>query len=130
MNTATPTSTTISTPFPYQGSGTGNWSGQITFRNRVIPVSGTTSVAVDANGVFTGSITSSRGGSLPTTITAQVDSNGNLSGTVSFTIANMTFVTKWQGVMTKSGNSLSMQGTWTGQYGSRTFSGTGTATSS
>jgi hypothetical protein len=84
-------------------------------------------VSVDANGNFTGSITSSSGGTADTTITAQVDSNGNLTGTVSFTVSGVTFVTNWQGKMTASGNSLSMQGTWTSQYGSGTFSGTGTS---
>ena len=86
------------------------------------------SVTVDANGVFSGSITSDKtAGTADTTITAQVDSNGNLTGTVSFTVSGITFITNWQGKMTASGNSLNMQGTWTSQYGSGTFSGTGTS---
>jgi hypothetical protein len=85
------------------------------------------SVTVDANGVFSGSISSSNGGTVDTTITAHVDSNGNLTGTVSFTVNGTIFITTWQGKMTASGNSLSMQGTWTSQYGSGTFSGTGTS---
>ena len=86
------------------------------------------SVTVDANGVFSGSISSNTtGGTADTTITAQVDKNGNLTGTVSFTISGTTFVTNWQGKMTASGNALSMQGTWTSQYGSGTFAGTGTS---
>ena len=86
------------------------------------------SVTVDANGVFSGSISSNTtGGTADTTITAQVDKNGNLTGTVSFTISGTTFVTNWQGKMTVSGNALSMQGTWTSQYGSGTFAGTGTS---
>lgn len=84
------------------------------------------SVAVDANGVFSGAISNSNGGTVDTTITAQVDANGNLTGTVSFTINSTSFTTDWQGKMTVSGNVLSMQGTWTSQYGSGTFSGTGT----
>jgi hypothetical protein len=84
------------------------------------------SVAVDANGVFSGSVSSSDGSTVPTTITAQVDPNGNLTGTVSFTVIGINFLTNWQGKMTASGNTLSMQGTWTSQYGSGTFSGTGT----
>ena len=86
------------------------------------------SVTVDANGVFSGSISSSNtGGTADTTITAQVDPSGNLTGTVSFTVSGITFITNWQGQITVSGNSLSMQGTWTSQYGSGTFAGTGTS---
>ena len=55
------------------------------------------SVAVDANGVFSGAISSSNGGTVDTTITAQVDANGNLTGTVSFTINSTSFTTDWQG---------------------------------
>jgi hypothetical protein len=86
------------------------------------------SVAIDANGFYTGSISSDKtGGTVPTTITAQVDSKGNLTGTVSFTVSGITFETTWQGTITASGNSLSMQGTWNSQYGSGNFSGTGTS---
>ena len=85
------------------------------------------SVSVDANGVFTGSLTGSSGGTVPTTITAKVDQKGNLTGTVSFTVYSITFVTTWQGTMTASGSSLSMQGTWTSEYGSGIFSGSGTS---
>jgi predicted lipoprotein with Yx(FWY)xxD motif len=120
------TATTTSASFPYQGSGTGNWSGQITYNNKTYSIGGTMSVTVDANGAFSGSISSNAtGGTADTTITAQVDSYGNLTGTVSFTVSGITFVTNWQGTITASGNSLSMQGTWTSQYGSGTFSGTG-----
>jgi len=126
--TSTSTSTTTtSSPFPYQGSGSGNWSGQIIYNYKTYNVSGTMTVAVDANGVFSGSIVSSSGGTADTTITAQVDKNGNLTGTVSFTVSGITFITNWQGKIIASGNSLSMQGTWTSQYGSGIFSGTGTS---
>ena len=57
----------------------------------------------------------------------QVDSSGNLAGSVSFVVASITFVTTWQGKITVSGTALSMQGTWTSLYGSGTFSGTGTS---
>ena len=120
--------TTTLTSFPYQGSGTGNWSGQITYNSKIYSVSGTMSVTVDSNGVFGGSISSDKtGGTADTTISAKVDPNGNLTGTVSFIISGTTFITNWQGKITASGNSLSMQGTWTSQYGSGTFSGTGTS---
>jgi hypothetical protein len=115
------------TSFPYQGSGSGNWAGQLTMNNRTISVSGTMSVAVDANGVFSGTISDSSGSAAPTAITAKVESNGNLAGTVSFTIQSITFVTTWQGKMTASGSTLRMDGTWTSQYGSGTFSGSGTS---
>ena len=126
----TPTQTTPATtaPFPYQGTGTGNWSGQLTYRNQIIPVSGTMSVSVDANGVFSGSIVSSSGGTAPANIKANVDANGNLTGTVTFVAEGMTFETNWQGKMTQSGKSLSMEGTWTSLYGSGAFSGSGIST--
>jgi hypothetical protein len=85
------------------------------------------SLSVDANGVFSGSISSSNGDTVDTTIAAQVDANGNLTGTVSFIVNSTTFTTTWQGKMTASGNSFSMSGTWTSQYGSGTFSGSGTS---
>jgi hypothetical protein len=124
----TPSPKPTLTAFPYQGSGIGTWTGQLTIDNQIYQVSGTMSVTVDENGVFTGSITSSSGGSVTTDIAAKVDSHGNLNGTVTFTINSSVFVTTWQGKMTASGNTLSMQGTWTSQYGSGTFSGTGTST--
>jgi hypothetical protein len=111
-------------PFPYQGSLSGNWSGQLTILGRTIPAGGTISVIIDAKGIGSGTATLS-GGSAP--INAQVDSNGNFTGTVSFTLNATTFNSNWQGKITTSGNSLSMQGTWTSQHGSGTFSGTGTS---
>jgi hypothetical protein len=127
VTSTTAPKTTTAAAFPYQGSGNGVWSGQITYNNKPYSIAGTMSVAVDANGVFSGSITDSSGGTAPTTINAKVDANGNLTGTVSFVIGTTTFVTTWQGKMTASGTALSLQGTWTSQYGSGTFSGTGTS---
>ncbi len=114
---------TTSASFPYQGSGTGSWSGQLTIGGKTIPVSGTMTVAVDAKGVFSGTIKDASGGAADTTVTAGCDPNGNLTGTVSFTVSGTTFSTNWQGTMTASGKSLSLKGTWTSQYGSGTFSG-------
>ena len=111
--------------FPYQGSVTGNWSGQLTILARAIPVGGKLSITVDAKGAGSGTVSSSNGGAAPATMTAQVDSNGNLTGTVSFTLAGTTFVSNWQGKITASGNLLSIQGTWTSQHGSGTFSANG-----
>jgi hypothetical protein len=114
-------------PFPYQGSINGNWTGQLTIISRNIPVGGTMSIKIDAKGVVSGSLTSTSGGANPATMNAQVDSNGNLTGTVSLTLNTTTFISNWQGNIKSSGNSLSLQGTWTSQHGSGTFSGTGTS---
>jgi hypothetical protein len=114
-------------PFPYQGSLTGNWSGQLTILSRNLPLGGTLSMTIDSKGVGSGTVTLSGVGSAPAKINAQVDSNGNLTGTVSFTFNSTTFVSNWQGKITASGNSLSVQGTWTSDHGSGTFSGTGTS---
>jgi hypothetical protein len=113
--------------FPYQGSLTGNWSGQLTALGRAIPLGGTLSITIDAKGVGTGTVTLSGGGAASTKITAQVDSNGNLTGTVSFTLSGTVYASNWQGKITASGNSLNVQGTWTSDHGSGTFSGTGTS---
>ena len=117
--------TTTQASFPYQGSGSGTWSGQIIYNSTTYNIDGTMTIAVDSHGVFSGTVFSSSGGAANTNITAQVDSNGNLTGTVSFVVNSTTFVTQWQGKMTVSGTVLSMQGTWTSTYGSGTFSGSG-----
>jgi hypothetical protein len=110
-------------PFPYQGSLTGNWSGQMIILARTIPAGGAISITIDTKGVCSGTVTTSGGGTAP--ISAQVDSNGNLTGTVSFTLNSTTFNSNWQGKITASGDSMGVQGTWTSQHGSGTFSGTG-----
>jgi len=56
----------------------------------------------------------------------QVDSNGNITGSSGFTVGTVNFSFTWQGKVTVTGNVISIQGTWTGQYGSGVFSGTGT----
>jgi hypothetical protein len=111
--------------FPYQGSLTGNWTGQLTILGRNLSVGGTISITIDSKGVGSGTVNLTSGGSAK--IEGQVDSNGNLTGTVSFTLSGTTFVSNWQGKITASGNSLSAQGTWTSDHGSGTFSGTGTS---
>ena len=118
---------TTLTSFPYQGSGTGVFSGQIKYNNKIYPVDGTLTVAIDANGVVTGSMTNSSGTSVTVTQrTMQVDANGNITGSSTFTVNTTSITFNWQGKVTVSGSALSMQGTWTGDYGSGTFSGTGT----
>ncbi len=127
VSTTTAVKTTTKAAFPYQGSGSGNWSGQVTVNSTTYNISGTMTVAVDASGKFTGTLTSSNGDSVNTTIAAQVDANGNLTGTVGFTINSTAVTTNWQGKITASGGALTMQGTWTSVYGSGIFSGTGTS---
>jgi hypothetical protein len=84
-------------------------------------------MAIDANGVVTGSITNSTGTNVTVTQNAmKVDSNGNISGSSGFTVGSVDFTFTWQGKVTVTGNVISIQGTWTGQYGSGVFSGTGT----
>jgi hypothetical protein len=119
--------TSCSKPFPYQGSLNGNWSGQLTILGRNIPVGGTITMTIDSKGAGTGTVALSSGASTTAKLTAQVDSNGNLTGTVSFTLSGTTFNSNWQGKVTASGNSLSVQGTWTSDQGSGTFTGTGTS---
>ena len=126
--TTTAVKTTTKAAFPYQGTGSGNWSGQITLNSKTYNISGTMTVAVDANGNFTGTLTSSNGDSVNTNITAQVDANGNLTGTVGFTISSTAVTTNWQGKITAASHVLTLQGTWTSVYGSGIFSGTGTST--
>jgi hypothetical protein len=128
LPTTIPTSAvTILTSFPYQGSGTGVFSGQVKYNNKIYPVDGTLTVAIDANGVVTGSMTGSSGTSVTVTQrTLQVDANGNITGSSTFTVNTTSITFSWQGKVTVSGSALSMQGTWTGEYGSGTFSGTGT----
>jgi hypothetical protein len=42
-------------------------------------------------------------------------------------VSSTSFTFSWQGKITVSGSSLSIKGTWTGDYGSGVFSGTGTS---
>jgi hypothetical protein len=84
-------------------------------------------MAIGANGVVTGAITNSTGTDVTVTQNAmQVDSNGNITGSSGFTVGTVNFSFTWQGKVTVTGNVISIQGTWTGQYGSGVFSGTGT----
>jgi hypothetical protein len=133
----TKTTATVSTPlstitkvasFPYQGSGTGVWSGTIIYNSKNYSVGGDLTLAIDANGVVSGSMNDTSGNSITVTEkTLQVDPNGNITGSSSFGVRGVTFTFTWQGKVTRSGNTLSVQGTWTGQYGNGTFSGTGTS---
>jgi hypothetical protein len=113
--------------FPYQGSITGNWTGQLTILGRAIPVGGKISIKTDSKGVVSGTVSSTSGGANPATLNGEVDANGNLTGTLTLTLSATTFVSNWQGTVTAAGNSLGLQGTWTSPHGSGTFSGTGTS---
>ena len=111
-----PQATTTSTPAALQGTLTGSWSGETPNG----PTSGTFSFTINRDSSIQGSYAGSSAG----TLTGQVDTNGNFiaSGTV-----NDSKIT-WQGMLTRSGNSLSIQGNYASANGKRsgTFSGTGT----
>ena len=111
--------------FPYQGSYNGNWNGHLTVLSRSVPVTGAISFTVDSRGVVTGSVATTGGSVSPATIKGQVDENGNLNGTVTFTISGTAFNSNWQGKISKAGNTLGLVGTWSSDHGSGTFSGNG-----
>jgi len=122
LNTTTSKPASISTTltsFPYHGSGTGVWSGQIVYNNKTYSLGGNLTMTIDANGVVTGSITNSTGANVTIDQNKlQVDPNGNITGISSFSVNSITFTFNWQGKVTVSGNAINIQGTWTGQYGS------------
>ena len=121
--TATVTSIVTSTSTPtlttnvFQGSLSGNWSGQTTDG----PVSGIWAVAVNARGEVQGIFN----GSFSGTIVGTVDLKGNLvtKGTVTGTPMD----TNWTGQVALAGSSMSVQGNWTGSLGSGSFTGSGAA---
>ncbi len=113
--------------FPYQGTLSGDWSGHLTVLSRDVSIGGTLSITVDSKGAVSGTFTSTTEGARPTTMSGQVNDNGDLTGSVTLTIGSTNYISNWQGKMTASGSSLGMQGTWTSQHGSGTFSGTGTS---
>jgi hypothetical protein len=55
----------------------------------------------------------------------QVDLNGNLAATGNAEAGGPSIVITWQGQLSKSGNSLSIEGSWSGNAMAGTFSGTG-----
>jgi hypothetical protein len=116
-----PNSSPASAPSAFQGSLTGNWSGQITTGTSPAPVSGTFSVTIDANGSVQGLFQGIYSG----IIEGQVDLNGNLIATGTASEGNPPTVTNWQGKLSVSGNSLSTQGDLSGEYVSGSFSGNG-----
>ena len=128
--TTSPSAITTLTSFPYQESGAGVWSGQITYNNQIYSVGGNLTLAIDANGIVSGSMTDTSGNSVTVTErTLQVNPNGNITGSSSFEVRGVSFTFTWQGKVTVSGNNISVQGTWTGQYGNGIFSGSGTTSS-
>jgi len=92
----------------YQGSGTGPWSGKITYNNKTYDVGGSITAAIDANGIVTGSMTRTSGGSVDTTMKSmKVDPNGNITGTSSFVIDTTTYDFTFQGKVNVSGTTMS-----------------------
>jgi hypothetical protein len=111
----------------YQGSGTGVWSGQVTYNNKTYDVGGTITATIDANGIVTGSMSGKSGDSVATTMKSmKVDPNGNITGTSSFVVDTTTYDFTFLGKVTVSGTTISFSGTWSGQFGSGVFSLTGT----
>jgi YVTN family beta-propeller protein len=101
----------------FQGTMTGSWTGKA----KNTTVGGTLTLTVGPSGIVQGNFSSATwfGGSF----TGQIDSGGNLnaSGNVSSTQQ-----TTWQGKLSKSGISYTIQGSWT--YPAPKSSGTFSAT--
>jgi hypothetical protein len=114
---------TITVVSDFEGSVTGTCSGQMMAGPTATALNGTFAVAIDANGVVSGSMSGTYSG----TISGQVDLQGNFTATGDFTVGATKYVTAWQGTIVVANESLSVQGSWTGAYnGSGVFSGTGT----
>jgi trimeric autotransporter adhesin len=114
---------TITVVSDFEGSVTGDCSGQMTIGATNTFLSGTFTIAIDANGVVSGSMS----GAYLGTISGQVDLRGNFTAVGNFTVGSTNYITAWQGTAVVEDDSLSIQGSWTGAYnGSGTFSGTGT----
>jgi hypothetical protein len=118
-STPTPTPMTVATGSSFQGTLTGSWSGQ----GPNGAINGTLSLTINANGGVQGSFIIQR--LYSGTIAGQVDPNGDLiaTGNIGGVIG---IHLKLQGKLSESGNSLSIQGSWSGPERSGTFSGTGT----
>jgi hypothetical protein len=86
-----------------------------------VPISGTFSVTIDANGNIQGTFSGDYSG----IIAGAVDLNGNFAATGTASGGTTPDVTSWQGKLTVSGNTLNTQGILSSQYVSGIFSGTG-----
>jgi len=126
--TATSAPTVISSSNPFRGSIQGLWQGLKPTKlpgtpliPTTVPESGNISITVDSQGNIQGSFSGTSSG----TLSGQVSSTGSLSMTgYSGGGSGQTF----QGIISKSGNILSMTGTFTtiNDWGG-SFSGTGTS---
>jgi hypothetical protein len=116
VTTTVPQATTTSTSATLQGTLTGSYSGKAPKGSE----SGTFSLTINSDDSVQGSYTGSNVGNF----TGQVDTNGNFTASGSIGGSQVT----WQGKLTRSGNSLSIQGNYSNPTGTRsgTFSGTGT----
>ena len=113
----TPAQTATTAPSAFQGTLTGSWAGQ----GPSDYLYGTFSVTIDSNGSVQGSFKGTYSG----TIVGQVDLNGNLVATGNAETGIFSIMLTWQGKLSKSGNSLNIEGGWSGPNISGTFSGTG-----
>ena len=116
--TAPPTTEAASA---FQGTLTGNWSGQVAY-DPPVDLAGTFSVTIDAKGVVKGSFEGAYSG----TIKGQVDLNGNLSAVGTASVGGASYVISWKGKLSVSGNSLSTNGDLSAPFISGKFSGKGT----
>jgi uncharacterized repeat protein (TIGR02543 family) len=130
-NTATTMSTTITinsnktVVATFKQSYAGSFGGK--FSGREITgeyISGTFSVTINDKGDVRGTFKYDDG-SYSGTIAGQVDPEGNLNATGTALVGDISIYVTWQGKINVSDGILSGEGTWSGAYGSGTFSGTG-----
>jgi len=119
--TTAPATTTTQPPSVFQGSVTGDWSGQVA-DEPPFDIAGTFSVAIDAKGDVSGAFEGAYSG----TIKGQVDLNGNLSAVGTASVGGASYVISWKGKLSVSGNSLSTNGDLSAPFISGKFSGKGT----
>ena len=110
-----------SQPKSFEGTLSGNWSGQLTAETTPVPVSGGFVVTISTDGKVHGSFDGTYSG----TATGQVDVDGNLTATGLATGGTTVYPTVWQGKISSSGNSMAIQGTLVGPYLNGVFSGSG-----
>ncbi|MDO8716926.1 MAG: hypothetical protein Q7J73_09020 [Dehalococcoidales bacterium] len=120
--TETP-NTSTSQPKSFEGTLSGNWSGQLMAETAPVSLSGGFVVTISADGKVQGSFDGTYSG----TATGQVDVDGNLTATGLATGGTTVYPTVWQGKLSSSGNSMFVQGTLVGPYLNGVFSGSGVA---
>jgi len=125
------TVTIIQTPPPVTTTITPTWiasiyrgSLNITYTGKEedgTPINGTCPLTIDANGDVTGSLVGKYSGN----VVGQVDPLGNFIAIGTLTGGTTPVGSTWSAHISLSGKSLSVQGNWSGEYESGTFSGSG-----